>query len=1253
MKILVFVFLFFVVSYGVLFSEIVDSEITATSNGYYAGITMDLDFHLTYSSSDWDYLDGAYLDFPDGVTVNSADDIGNLSFNNETGNGVKVTWGDTTGYSGWGNQDSDADFSVNVSISTEKFSGDMDIDWFLIGDGTGFEPHEVSGTIILSEDAPQAPANPNPSDNGFYIPASSDLLWTNGVGTETVDVYFGTDETKVTNKDESMKVVDNDNVETYDPGTMLYTTEYFWRVIAKNSVKGETDGPVWSFTTAPEGFLQIGNGNQLDTSLPIEPYYNYDYTQTVYLSSNFQGIGSNKRIEKIYYNYRKTTTNDTDEDDWTIWMGTTSDNDLNSGYLDVENMIKVFDGSVGFGSLSTGDGWLEITLNIPFVYDPSSDGNLIIAVHEYHSGNTSSTDDFYCDQDTRANVSRFYSVNYLNPDPYSPPSGSSSSYYPNIRFYYEDVTTSPDFAMCPSIKDFGLVYINQSSMNQQFKIINTGGGTLTITSVSLSGTDSDQFTLTDSNTYPVSLSSGELITVEIAFTPTSIGDKSVNLSIESSAKVTHTASLSGCGFDPYIYSFPYTQNFDSVTPPALPDDWSYLIDNQYLYPSIETYNGVAYSEPNSVCIDNGIDLTDDIILISPPTNLDIHNTRIKFWARGSGAKIRVGTMTDRTDASTFTSLDVIDLSSTYTEYTITILDGNKEGNYIGLQHGQTMDYESIYIDNFSWIQIQSNPVCTIDPADKNFGRIYVGESSSPQTFTIQNTEGGSLEITNVSITGTNSDQFSLTDTHTYPVSLGTDESITVDITFGPTDIGQQIAYLSIDSNVKTTHNAELSGDGYDPNYGGGGTGQGGYYYANSTSGASGAPSQPSYNWIDISTTGNEISATINSDNSVGGPYDIGFTFHYFDTDYTQFWICADGYITFVEETSSEWSNKQIPYDSDPNSMISLLWDDMNPGDTSVSGYHLYYGNSEGTLVITYEKMPEFGADENGWFTGQIILYPNGNIKLQYKEVGSSFDRNGCTVGIENEDGTKGVEYLYNGSGGSIYSGIKEGEIAVMFGKDQGTLPIVLSSFTAQMMNNIPVIHWITESEVDNMGWFVYRNTLPDFTTAQVVSEFIEGYGTTTLQHTYVYEDTLEDPQIGEIYYYWLESFDLDGTLNHYNKVAYLTIPDDYEPPGYIDIPLHYGLYQNFPNPFNPSLSSTRICFYLEKGLNTHVKISIYNLKGEKINTIWDQYTEFDEKPLSAFWNGCDEYGKQQASGVYFYKLETDMTHEIKKMIILN
>ncbi len=60
-----------------------------------------------------------------------------------------------------------------------------------------------------------------------------------------------------------------------------------------------------------------------------------------------------------------------------------------------------------------------------------------------------------------------------------------------------------------------------------------------------------------------------------------------------------------------------------------------------------------------------------------------------------------------------------------------------------------------------------------------------------------------------------------------------------------------------------------------------------------------------------------------------------------------------------------------------------------------------------------------------------------------------------------------------------------------------TLPVELSSFTAQFLNAVPTLYWRTQSETDNMGWFVYRNEENDFTTSERISEFIDGHGTTT------------------------------------------------------------------------------------------------------------------------------------------------------------
>ena len=208
-----------------------------------------------------------------------------------------------------------------------------------------------------------------------------------------------------------------------------------------------------------------------------------------------------------------------------------------------------------------------------------------------------------------------------------------------------------------------------------------------------------------------------------------------------------------------------------------------------------------------------------------------------------------------------------------------------------------------------------------------------------------------------------------------------------------------------------------------------------------------------------------------------------------------------------------------------------------------------------------------------------------------------------------------------------------------------TLPVELSNFTAQYLNNTPTLYWITQSETDNMGWFVYRNIEEDFTTSEKVSEFLEGHGTTTQQQSYIYEDTIENPEIGDTYYYWLESIDFSGMVNHYDKVAVLTIPEQYDPgSGLIPEPVRYGLFQNEPNPL---LTSTRIAFNLTE--TAMVDLNIYNLKGQRVKTLYSGVTS----KHTIMWDGKDESGKELENGVYFYKLMVNgKTEETKKLILM-
>ena len=419
--------------------------------------------------------------------------------------------------------------------------------------------------------APGAPSNPTPADGATDVSMTADLSWTNGADTDNVDVYFSTDESLVINKDASALVVNSQNVSTYDPGTMMGASIYYWRVVGKNSnLDLETDGPVWSFATElPPGVCQIGDGSYYDAHLPIEPYYGYTYSQTIYTAADFDEDSGGQRISKIWYNYQWAGGDD-DSDDWTVYFATTTQTDLSTGWIDISNFTQVYSGDMDLELLS-GTGWVEITLDLPFNYDPNVDGNLVIAVDENTPGYTNSMDEFFNDYSGGTYCSRYYYSDGTNPNPSSPPVGSSSYYYPNIRFEFEDIPTAASFSVSPSSHDFGIVYFDDSD-SQTFVVSNIGAASGDILDVYLTGANVNQFAIGDLAPTPITVPAGGSTDFYIEYTPTIEGAVTCSLVVvDNVTDVTHYIPIDAEGFNATVTSFPYDEDFEDGG--LLPDGW--------------------------------------------------------------------------------------------------------------------------------------------------------------------------------------------------------------------------------------------------------------------------------------------------------------------------------------------------------------------------------------------------------------------------------------------------------------------------------------------------------------------------------------------------------------------------------------------------------------------------------------------------------------------------------------------------------
>jgi predicted lipoprotein with Yx(FWY)xxD motif len=93
------------------------------------------------------------------------------------------------------------------------------------------------------------------------------------------------------------------------------------------------------------------------------------------------------------------------------------------------------------------------------------------------------------------------------------------------------------------------------------------------------------------------------------------------------------------------------------------------------------------------------------------------------------------------------------------------------------------------------------------------------------------------------------------------------------------------------------------------------------------------------------------------------------------------------------------------------------------------------------------------------------------------------------------------------------------------------------------------------------------------------------------------------------------------------------------------VPKAFALYQNAPNPFNPT---TTIGFDLERP--AHVKLTVYNVKGEAVATLLNAQMTAGRKEIS--WTARDDRGMSVASGIYFYRLEAGPFTKTRKMVLL-
>jgi hypothetical protein len=209
------------------------------------------------------------------------------------------------------------------------------------------------------------------------------------------------------------------------------------------------------------------------------------------------------------------------------------------------------------------------------------------------------------------------------------------------------------------------------------------------------------------------------------------------------------------------------------------------------------------------------------------------------------------------------------------------------------------------------------------------------------------------------------------------------------------------------------------------------------------------------------------------------------------------------------------------------------------------------------------------------------------------------------------------------------------------------LPASLSAFTAVPADKDVMIKWSTASELNNLGFDVYRSESLDGTFAKVNLTRIQGAGTDATPNHYNFLD--ESVEVGKTYYYYLEDVSYSGMRGR-SDIIKVTV----DLTGKLKVvglaPPKFALLQNFPNPFNPE---TWIPFKL--GQASSVTVRIYNLKGQPIRTLELGQKEagtYLTKDKAVYWDGRDNVGEKVASGMYFYMLKAGEFTSTRRMVII-
>ena len=186
-----------------------------------------------------------------------------------------------------------------------------------------------------------------------------------------------------------------------------------------------------------------------------------------------------------------------------------------------------------------------------------------------------------------------------------------------------------------------------------------------------------------------------------------------------------------------------------------------------------------------------------------------------------------------------------------------------------------------------------------------------------------------------------------------------------------------------------------------------------------------------------------------------------------------------------------------------------------------------------------------------------------------------------------------------------------------------SVPVELTMFSGTYINGTIQLEWETATETNNSGFDIERRF--ENTSFEKIG-FVAGSGSTTVETHYSFTD--EKSLVGRNYYR-LKQIDFSGEFTYSVEIMV-------DVNGLAD----FQLFQNFPNPFNPS---TKVQFSVPQ--KSDVKLTLHDMLGRELKLLFDDKVDA----------GMQEFvvdARNLASGVYLVRMIAGTFNKTIKISLL-